>query len=74
MKIAGTPKPGQIPYIECQGNTFAEMYERLLSDPGYQDMHNRGDIVLVWVNDGDLDIHNLNVEFQSRKQDPADGI
>ena len=74
MKIAGEPLPDQIPYVEAQGFTLEEMKSNLAFDPAGYDLIQRGDVMLVWVNQGDIDIHNTNVEFGSYKSDPEVGI
>jgi len=74
MKIAGETKPGQIPYVEAQGSNIQEMREHLSFSPEGYNLIQRGDVVLVWVNQGDIDIHNMNVEFGAYTSDPDKGV
>lgn len=55
--------PVKIDYVGARGATIQEMHENLLNTPEGRELVSKGDLMLVWVNEGDIDIHNMNVEL-----------
>lgn len=74
MKVTDELKPGQIPFVEAKGNNIIDINRNFALSPEGQALMNRGDVSLVWVNTGDIDIHNTNIEFGAYVSDPDKGI
>jgi hypothetical protein len=74
MTISGRHQPGQIPYVNAEGRTYTEMWDNLRQHPNFEILLSRGDVELVWVNQDEIDIHNMNIEFGAYRSDPDRGI
>jgi hypothetical protein len=69
-----------IDFVRAQGQTIEEMRDHIRSDPKGQELIRRGDTILVWVNEGDaymlnmnVDIYNMNLSMGTHNN-PEEGI
>lgn len=69
-----TVSAGKIHYVDAKGKTFDEMRDALINSDAGQQLISRGDVCLVWVNQGDIDIHNLNVGLGHYISKSSDGV
>ena len=53
----------KIEYVFAEGMTMEDMIDHLAKSTDGINLINNGDVVSVWVNQGDIDIHDMNIEL-----------
>lgn len=69
-----------IRWVSAKGRDIDEMRENLLANPDGQALFQSGDVKLVWVNEGDIVMQDMNIWIYNQNimlgtlDDPEDGI
>lgn len=69
-----------IRWVKAQGRSIDEMCQNLMNDPNSAQLFETGDVMLIWVNEGDITMQDMNIWIYNQNLalgtlgDPDDGI